>query len=243
VTGLLHRKRTTGIACPVLALLAAALAGCGERAPGDEAWARADAAIARGDLAAAEAAARDAAAHPERAALGAIVYFVRGSVAFARSERAEAAAALPDADPTLLDRAIADAEDALVAWRKAATSRDDWPAARRNVERAAIRLAALRAKKGGARPPPGAPDATPIPRAGKEGPSARAPGLPPPPPPPPRGGADPAAKPPSVEVTTSELPSGEVLGLLDVLRAKEREKQAARRGEQERRGGDVERDW
>jgi len=69
--------------------------------------------------------------------------FVRGSAAFHEAELAAAEAALPDADPTAFDRAIRGVESARDAWRSAATSRDDWPQARRNVERASKRLLEL----------------------------------------------------------------------------------------------------
>jgi hypothetical protein len=198
------------------ALLALLLASCGRPPVG-----RALEALRAGDFAAAEALAEDAGDRALRD-------FIRGNAAFARSERAEARLKEPDAPPSLLERAAADAEDALVAWRLAAASRDDWPEARRNVERALLRLQRLREKgkeggRGGPKPGQPPPDRAPVPPA----------------PPPVPDEAGPAPEP---EVDVSELPPERVLALLDALRRKELEKRALRR---ERRAAatDVERDW
>ncbi len=90
--------------------------------------------------------------------------FVRGNVAFARSEAAEQ----PDLQ-------IALAEDALAAWRVAAMQRD-WPEARRNVERGLLRLQQLYEKESGKErkpPEPKPPQLPPLP--GKEdGPESEA---------------------------------------------------------------------
>lgn len=77
--------------------------------------------------------------------------FVRGNVAFARSEAAEK-----------LDLQIALAEDAVAAWRMAAMQRD-WPEARRNVERGLLRLQGLYEKRSGKEPKPPQPKPPPIP--------------------------------------------------------------------------------
>ena len=69
--------------------------------------------------------------------------FLLGSSAFARCETATAEASLTDPDPTALSRAITDCEIALGFWRTAAARRDDWPEARRNVERALRQLQKL----------------------------------------------------------------------------------------------------
>ena len=73
--------------------------------------------------------------------------FVLGSAAFARCARAEAQASGPEAEPFAFDIAIGYAIAAQSAWQRAAASRDDWPEARRNVERAQAKLAELRDKK------------------------------------------------------------------------------------------------
>ncbi len=90
--------------------------------------------------------------------------FVRGNVAFARSEAAEA-----------LDLQIALAEDAVAAWRTAAMTRD-WPEARRNVERGLLRLQGLYEKKSGKerRPPDQKPPPIPLPPGKEDGPETEA---------------------------------------------------------------------
>src|SRR6185436_14262267 len=75
--------------------------------------------------------------------LVALCEFLQGNVAFSRSERSEFEVRELGADRAALDRAIAQAEAARDAWQRAAASRADWPAARRNVERAQQRLVAL----------------------------------------------------------------------------------------------------
>jgi hypothetical protein len=193
------------------------LAACGGSAAPDAL--RAIEALRAGDLEAAEAAAGGADA--------ALRDFVRGNVAFARSERAEAAAARPGAPPSLLERAAADAEDALAFWRRAAASREDWPAARRNVERALLRLARLRGKKT---------------EGGRGGPKPERPPeeRPAPPRPPETAGEEPG---PEAEVDVSELPPERVLALLEALRRREAEKRALRQERRSAAGGGAERDW
>ncbi len=138
-------------------------------------------------------------------------WFVRGNVAFARSQEAEA------------DAATLAAENAVASWRVAAASRGDWPQARRNVERGLLHLERLRREA--ARKSPGAPP----------------PGIPPPAPPPPGpGGVEPAAP---AEAAATPLPPEKVLALLEVLRAKEKEKTALRRARRSAAGGEPERDW
>jgi hypothetical protein len=229
------------------------LGGCDATAAGREAWhagrrdeARAEfrreAERAEGaasgellhDLALAELAAgryeealKAAAAAAERDAVRfqALLEFVRGSAAFARSEAAEAEAAEPGADASLFERAAADAEDALARWRLAAADRRDWPEARRNVERALLRLERLRERR----------------REG--GPGAKPPPLPPPPAPPTpeRPGTMPEETAAAVE--GGLLPAAEVQRLFDVLLEKERAKQAARRAARSAPTPGVEKDW
>ena len=174
--------------------------------------------------------------------------FLRGAAAFARSELAEEMSKRPDAEPTALEFAIARAEDALAAWRKAASSREDWPEARRNVERALLRVARLRAEKASKdpknadKPPePGDPKAPPTPKPGVT-PPPPPPALPLPPPPADGAGMDVAPKPNPV-AERPDLSPAEVLRLLDVLRAKDEEKVEKRRTERRVRSADVERDW
>lgn len=205
-------------------LLAACSPGEGEREgqarrQANAAWT----ALAQGDLAAAEQAAEAALRGDAEPRTRGLAHFVRGNVAFARCETLEAESQRPGAPSTLAERARAYAEDALAAWRQAAVSRDDWPEARRNVERALLRVERLREKR------------------------SDGPGKPPPPRPPPR--PDPAAtsapepSPTPANVEAGALSAQEVARLLEVLREQERQKQALRRARREATGGGVERDW
>ena len=116
----------------------------------------------------------DAATHADQLASGAgdawetRAAFVRGHVAYAQSLQLEQAALRPGADPRLRARAVVLAEDALAAWRAAAQGDADLPAARANVERALLRVAALREHRrtgGKARPQPQRPPPPPSPSA------------------------------------------------------------------------------
>lgn len=73
--------------------------------------------------------------------------FLLGNAAFRSGERSEAEATLIEADPTALDLAIEQVRRAKEAWSDATTSRDDWPAARRNLARANAKLAILEFKR------------------------------------------------------------------------------------------------
>lgn len=73
--------------------------------------------------------------------------FLMGSTAYARSEKAEAKANKPDAEPSAFEEAIAHAEIARNYWQLAAARRSDWPEARRNVERALLKLKELKGRK------------------------------------------------------------------------------------------------
>ena len=168
------------------------------------------------------------------------VAFARGRLAWARSEAAEAAAAGPGADPTMLEFAIVRAEDAVAAWRRAAASREDWPAARRNVERALLRVERLRKAKGerdkkpDAKPPP---DPKPPPR----------PDLwpPPPPPPPPLPPKPPDARQPtpSPDDALPDLTPEALARLLERIAAQEQAKRAKRAAVRVERSAGVEKDW
>ena len=147
----------------------------------------------------------------------ALVAFERGSEAFSASVALEAEARRPGSDPEAWKGAVKLAEDALAYWQWAAATRAEWPQARRNVERALLRMARLRERAGRKVPPKDRP-------AGDETPKDEPP-LPP-------------AKPES-----ADLPPGKVLGLFDVLRARERAKQRMRRAQRGIRSADVERDW
>ena len=197
----------------------AAVRAAGDRASPELLYDRALAALQIGERDVAEASVAEAARRggPEFAALR---DFVRGNVAFARSQL----------DGLARDSTIALLEDALAAWRAAAASRPDWPEARRNVERALLRLESLRERRvDGRRDDPG------------RRPSPPTPGRPdqPPPPPPPSERAGPEA---ARDVEASELSPSDVRRLFERLREKEREKLALR-AQERARGGEVERDW
>jgi hypothetical protein len=86
------------------------------------------------------------------AARGGAAFFARrdfllGNASYQRSEHAEEEAAQPEAELSAYPRAIQHARDARDHWIRAALSRRDWPEARRNVERAIARIAALEAKQ------------------------------------------------------------------------------------------------
>jgi hypothetical protein len=207
-------------------LLVGLLAACGGADPGLPAYDEALAALRANDASRAEAAARRLAAEGgERWAP--FSAFVRGNVAFARADAAEAEAARPGGDPAAAEAARMFAEDALAAWRAAAVSRADWPEARRNVERALLRIERLREKS---------PDRT---RRPKDPPPDDRP-PPPPPPAPPREEEPPREATPLV---TTDLPAESVLGVLDTLRTKDRERRSVRRAEREAKARAGERDW
>jgi tetratricopeptide (TPR) repeat protein len=200
----------------------------GERAPAEILYNQALAALRAGELAEADAAAEKAAVRggPDVAAQSA---FVRGSAAFARCERAEREAALLDVRPTALDEAIAHAERARRFWLDAAATRDDWPEARRNVERALLKLEELRQRKAEERMKK-ASDAPP--------PSETQPFEPPS-----EDRREQVEDPSALEPQRVELSPEQVRLLLEKLEAKEKEKLALRRAHRRLRDAGVERDW
>jgi hypothetical protein len=81
-----------------------------------------------------------------------LLVFLEGNVQFARAERAAQQARAPEAEPFAWDLAIRQALSARDAFRQAAATREDWPQARRNAERAARLLEKLRGEKAAADP-------------------------------------------------------------------------------------------
>jgi hypothetical protein len=145
--------------------------------------------------------------------------FLDGTAAWARCDAAESETLR---NPAAFDRAIAEARAAGSHWAAAAVSREDWPAARRNAERALLRAKRLEADK-----------------ARMDRAQGKGQGEPPPPPPP-----KPSDRPADAEVSGPKpLSREEVLKLLDRLAAMEKEKRAVRTEERETRQGGVERDW
>ncbi|MHC4973714.1 MAG: hypothetical protein ACYTG3_15420 [Planctomycetota bacterium] len=210
-----------------LALLALLLGACGgDESSAERLFNRALAALRAGDLSDAEAAAESAATRgtPE---IEALCDFVRGNAAFARCRMAERQASTAAAEPFAFDVAITYARKARRLWQLAAMSRPDWPAARRNVERALLKEDELKRKKA---------DREEQQRRRKTDPKPK----PRPKPPPESPDAEPD---PAVDPQLRELAPEEVLRLLDKLAQKEKEKRALRRSRRKARMADVERDW
>jgi len=183
------------------------------------------ASLRAGDFTHAESSADEAAARGG-AVFAALRDFVRGNAAFARSALSEKQADGIEAEPFAFDVAIAQATAARDAWVRAAISRDDWPEARRNVERALLAIERLKVKKQA--------------REDREKKSTEAPK----PRPLPTPKADPKnGKETPAELQSAELPADEVRRLFDVLAAKEKEKLAARRTRRDAQPVDVEKDW
>lgn len=225
-------------------LLGEALRDAGPSAPPALAADAALAALRDGAADEAIAAAKDAAARGD-ADVAAFADFVRGNAAFAKCDLAEAQARMPESEPFAYDLAIRWANNAREAWIAAASSRDDWPKARRNVERANLRLESLTRAKADAeaqRKRPGPPKIRPkpLPTPGKDGKPAEP--LPPQPAPGAQPGKD-AKDPGGDEAVLTELSAADVQKLRDRLVAKEREKTALRRAQQEKQHTTVERDW
>lgn len=174
--------------------------------------------------------------------------FIAGSAAFARCVKAEYGADMPEAGPSEMDTAIAYAEAARKAWTRAVASRTDWPEARRNAERALLKLESLRLKKAEAdkkrgpdkkvgqkqinpRPVPTKPDPA-TPRDDKSN-------IPKPATPKGDGSRNDA----KTEAQTTALSPGQVKSLLERLEAKEKQKVTLRRAERDARATSTERDW
>ncbi len=151
--------------------------------------------------------------------------FLRGNVAYARCEIATEQAQTPEAEPFAIDVAIGLGEAALDAWQRAAATRRDWPEARRNAERALIKLTELedlKAKREG-RP---RREKRPNPRLIAN----------------PRetGGAK-SEKETTAEAQENALTDTQVAALFEKLDAREREKISVRKSERTTSG--VGRDW
>ena len=197
------------------------LGACG--GPADDAYATALAALRDGDPSRAESAAQGLGGHPG------LRDFLLGNAAFVRCTTAEKQAASQAAEPFAWDVAIQYGVSARDLWQRAAMTRPDWPAARRNVERALLRIEELRRRKAEAEDkrrrktdpqPKPKPKPKPAPR--------------PDPKPEPDRGQQPQLK---------ELAPEEVMALIGRLAEKEREKRALRRSQREKRMAGTERDW
>ncbi|MCC6671832.1 MAG: hypothetical protein IT458_12290 [Planctomycetes bacterium] len=220
-----------------LASFTAAVRAAGEDAAAELLHNQALAALRAGAPREAELAAERAAARggPEFAGLR---EFVRGNAAFARCLVAAAQAASVEAEPFAFDVAIAHAEAARAAWQRALLQRGEWPEARRNVERAQRKLTELREAKAAAdrrrreeARKAGEPEPKPLPV--QPDPSEPAPE--------PEGPKEETET--EVQPQLQELRREEVRRLLDTLAAKEQEKRALRRREQQTQRVPVEKDW
>jgi len=200
-------------------------AAAGEASP-ELHYDRALAALRSGDLEATEASAA-AVARLGGDAFEGRSHFLRGSAAFARAGRTEEASKAPGADATAHERAVAHAEDAVARFRLACASRDDWPEARRNLERAMLLLDRLRERRSDR----------------KEKPPPKPPPRPPPEAPKPEPSGEKSEEEAPVELVRTELRPEEILALFERLREKEAEKAALRRERRAAGAGGAERDW
>lgn len=211
---------------------AAADAEAGDAATPELLYDLALAALRAGKLREAEVAAERAAARGG-AAFVARRDFLVANVAFTRSAQAKRQATQVEAEPFAFDVAIAHAKTALRAWQAAAMSASDWPQARRNAERALLELDELArlkaaAEKKQAEKLGGQPEVKLIPvDDGKQPPAPDRP-------------EEEVAQP---DAQLAELKPDDVRKLLDKLAAKEKEKLAIRRRQQQERQSGVEKDW
>ncbi|MAB80946.1 MAG: hypothetical protein CMJ89_16490 [Planctomycetes bacterium] len=193
---------------------------------------RALAALRAGDLRVAEYSAEKAVVRGG-AEFESLRIFLFANAAFGRSLRAEAEAGLRDADPTAFGRAIDHLGRAIELWRVAAMRNDfhgDWPAARRNLERALRKLEELEKKKEEAEqnqnkkkekePEQKQEEPTEDPDAQSEEQERQ------------------ATPQPEVDLSSAELAQ-----LFERLRAMEREKRELRQERRRVRSADVEKDW
>ena len=202
----------------------AAEADAGANAGAELLFNKALAALRAGEPSLAESAA-DRAAAKGGADFAAFRDFLRGNIAFLRCEKAELQAFAPLAPASAFDPAIAFAEAAADFWRRAALLRTDWPEARRNAERALLKVEELRKKKD---------DAAKDPRDRKKNDEER------PNPPSPDDQPEEVRKP---VAPPKELTPDEVRRLWEALKRKDAEKAKLRRLQQQALRTPAERDW
>jgi hypothetical protein len=158
----------------------------------------------------------------------ALADFVRGNVAFEKCMTAELQAKAPEAEPFAFDVAITYAETARSRWQLAASSRPDWPEARRNIERAMLKLDDLKRQKAQRR------------QAGRTIPKPRVkivPGASP------EDAASDGTQETKAKASSTELSPEQILNLFGKLTEKEQEKSALRRAHRRVRMAKVEKDW
>lgn len=209
----------------------AAEAAAGEAVSAELLFNKALAGLQAGALTEAESSAEQAAAlgGPR---FGTLRDFLLGNAAFARAESIERQAETPGAPPFAYDEALAMARSARRAWERAAMGRPDWPAARRNVERALCKAQALEQKKAARVQEQAerlAAGERPILVLGED----------------PEGEAasEEAEQTPVPQAESAGLSQGELQRLFEALETREREKLDLRRAGRLERGRAVERDW
>ncbi len=207
------------------AAFAAATDSEGDGASAELLYNRGLAALRAGDLRDADASATKAASRGGAESV-ALAVFLRGNAAFALSGLAERQADTVEAEPFAFDIAIEYARAARNHWQRAAVTRDDWPEARRNVERAIRKIEELVGKKREAaarreRRPEALPD--PVRKPGVE--------------------QRPTEEESPIDPQLAELSSEDVLKLIERLAEKEREKVALRRSHRRKLMEEVEKDW
>ncbi len=203
----------------LLALLLCLLLGCGDTTNTDHTAFRA---IDAGDLHLAETLLGD-----DDAAI-----FLRGNIAFHHAVQAERQANTSAAEPFAFDVAIRYAESARDHWIDAAMTRDAWPAASRNIERALAMIADLERKKEEA-----------VQKQRKESQPEPDPKQAPAPEAPPKKTPDKTQKEAPIKTTMTTLSVDDVQKLLQQISIKDREKREMRQREQKAAASSVERDW
>jgi len=218
------------------AAFAQEVAARGDDAPAELHYDLALAALAAGELAQAGDAIAQA-ARSDDAELQRRCAFVRGSVAWQRGEAAAKLALQVEAEPFAFKPALEQVALAGAEWRIAATGATDWPAARRNAERALRRFAELqqqrqriedeRKRKAGAQSRPMA-----VPGGGDDKAGGRGSG----------GDVQDAQDNPLAPLRT-ELSDAQVAELFARLQQKDEQARQLRRSQQQAARSAAERDW
>jgi len=176
-------------------------------------------------------------------ALAPLADFLQGNAAFAQCLIAETQAQSAEAEPFAFDIAIGYAESARDHWQHAATTRDDWPAARRNVERALLKIEDLKRKKS-ERTGDRKSDSDPQLNLKRQPtPNNNQPPKPPTTDPSGAAGTKSNQDPEAANAVLEELSHEQVLRLLERLGEKEKEKRALRRKRRSTASSGTERDW
>lgn len=199
------------------------------------------AALANGEIELAEASVERAAARGDQA-FAARRDFVLGNIAWARGQAAAALATQVEAEPFAFRPALMHIEAARNSWLRAtlASMQDqaDRAAARRNVERAMLRLLELQQLRDAAearrRKESGGGDARPklVPDGDDQGESGNS-----------RPGTDTATEANELQPLTVELSAAELAAMFERLDSKAQEKRAMRRERKIAQRVSVERDW